>query len=111
MPPFKSLMLAGSTALLLSLTPLASHAAEGELNQQLAAARQEGSIWTAFVLNRHLNPFQLDIAVEDGRARLGGRVEGALQRAARPRTQCVRGLGGCRAHKSGDVHATVIFAS
>ncbi|RMH83264.1 BON domain-containing protein [Pseudomonas sp. AOB-7] len=80
MPPFKTLMLAGSTALLLSLTPLASHAAETELSQQLAAARQEGSIWTAFALNRHLNPFRLDIAVEDGRARLEGRVESAVQK-------------------------------
>ncbi|MFI8746207.1 BON domain-containing protein [Pseudomonas sp. NPDC077186] len=80
MPPFKTLMLAGSTALLLSLTPLASQAAEGELSQQLAAARQEGSIWTAFALNRHLNPFRLDIAVEDGRARLEGRVESAVQK-------------------------------
>jgi osmotically-inducible protein OsmY len=80
MPPFNTLMLAGSTVLLLSLTPLASHAGEGELSQQLAAARQEGSIWTAFALNRHLNPFRLDIAVDDGRARLGGRVESAVQK-------------------------------
>ena len=35
MPPFKPLMLAASTALLLGLTPLASQAAEGALAAQL----------------------------------------------------------------------------
>ena len=65
MPPFKPLLLAAGTALMLGLTPLASHAAEDQLSAQLEAARQEGSIWTAFALNRHLNPFKLDIDVED----------------------------------------------
>lgn len=63
MPPFKPLLLAAGTALMLGLTPVASHAAEGQLSAQLDAARQEGSIWTAFALNRHLNPFKLDIDV------------------------------------------------
>ena len=66
MPPFKPLLLATSAALMLSLTPLASQAADGQLAAQLAAARQEGSIWTAFALNRHLNPFKLDIEVVRG---------------------------------------------
>ncbi|MDR8013462.1 BON domain-containing protein [Ectopseudomonas guguanensis] len=80
MPPFKPLMLAASTALLLGLTPLASQATEGALAAQLDAARQEGSIWTAFALNRHLNPFKLEIGVEDGVATLGGKVENEVQK-------------------------------
>ncbi|HEY1027765.1 MAG TPA: BON domain-containing protein [Pseudomonas sp.] len=80
MPPFKPLLLAAGTALMLGLTPMASHAAEGQLTSQLEAARQEGSIWTAFALNRHLNPFKLDIEVEDGKARLSGQVESDVQK-------------------------------
>ncbi len=80
MPPFKPLLLATSAALMLSLTPLASQAADGQLAAQLAAARQEGSIWTAFALNRHLNPFRLDIEVEAGEATLTGKVENAVQK-------------------------------
>ena len=80
MPPFKPLLLAAGTALMLGLTPLASHAAEGQLSAQLDAARQEGSIWTAFALNRHLNPFKLDIDVEDGSATLSGKVENDVQK-------------------------------
>ena len=80
MPPFKPLLLAAGTALMLGLTPLASHAAEGQLSAQLDAARQEGSIWTAFALNRHLNPFKLDIDVEDGAATLNGKVENDVQK-------------------------------
>ncbi|MFV3093111.1 BON domain-containing protein [Pseudomonas sp. GW6] len=80
MPPFKPLLLAAGTALMLGLTPVASHAAEGQLSEQLDAARQEGSIWTAFALNRHLNPFKLDIDVEDGAATLNGKVENDVQK-------------------------------
>lgn len=78
MLPFKSLLLAA--ALSLSLAPLVTQAATQPLTEQLQAARQEGSIWTAFALNRHLNPFKLDIAVEDGRATLSGRVESEVQK-------------------------------
>lgn len=80
MPSLKFLMLASSTALLIGLAPPAVHAAEGGLSGQLQSARQEGSIWTAFALNRHLNPFDLEIAVENGKARLQGRVESEVQR-------------------------------
>ena len=80
MPPFKPLLLAAGTALMLGLTPVASHAAEGQLSAQLDAARQEGSIWIAFALNRHLNPFKLDIDVEDGAATLNGKVENDVQK-------------------------------
>ena len=60
MPPFKFPLLAGATALLLSLAPLVAQAAAQPLAE--------------------LNPFKLDIAVEDGRARLSGRVESAVQK-------------------------------
>ncbi|MGG2398515.1 BON domain-containing protein [Pseudomonas sp. SH1-B] len=80
MPPFKPLLLATSTALMLSLTPLVSQAEDGQLVSQLDAARQEGSIWTAFALNRHLNPFKLDIDVEEGEATLTGQVENDVQK-------------------------------
>ena len=80
MPPFKPFLLAAGTALMLGVTPVASHAAEGQLSAQLDAARQEGSIWTAFALNRHLNPFNLDIDVEDGKAALSGKVESEVQK-------------------------------
>ncbi|WP_341780707.1 BON domain-containing protein [Ectopseudomonas mendocina] len=80
MPPFKPLMLAVSTTLLLGLLPLASQAAEAAPAAQLEAARQEGSIWTAFALNRHLNPFKLKVEVEDGVATLDGKVENDVQK-------------------------------
>jgi osmotically-inducible protein OsmY len=66
--------------MLIGATPLVAHAAETELEQQLVSARQEGSIWTAFALNRHLNPFKLSIDVKDGRATLNGTVESGVQK-------------------------------
>jgi len=75
--PLKMLVLATVSAGLLGLTPLA---AGGDLASQLREARQEGSIWTAFALNRHLSPFSIDVDVEDGRALLSGRVESEVER-------------------------------
>ncbi|MGP0174841.1 BON domain-containing protein [Pseudomonas sp. NCHU5208] len=80
MPRFKPLLPTVTLALVLGTLPLAGHAAEAGLQQQLVAARQEGSIWTAFALNRHLNPFKLDIEVDDGRVTLSGRVESEVQK-------------------------------
>ncbi|VXD03869.1 Osmotically-inducible protein OsmY, contains BON domain [Pseudomonas sp. 8Z] len=80
MPRFNSLLPALTLALVFGTAPLASHAAETELEQQLVAARQEGSIWTAFALNRHLNPFKLKVDVKDNRATLNGRVESNVQK-------------------------------
>ncbi|WP_277373461.1 BON domain-containing protein [Pseudomonas sp. AA-38] len=80
MPRFKPLLPTVTLALVLGTLPLAGHAAEAGLEQQLVAARQEGSIWTAFALNRHLNPFKLDIEVDDGRVTLSGRVESEVQK-------------------------------
>ena len=80
MPRVPSLLSALTLAMLIGGTPLVAHAAETELEQQLVSARQEGSIWTAFALNRHLNPFKLSIDVKDGRATLSGRVESDVQK-------------------------------
>lgn len=80
MPRLPSLLSALTLAMLIGGTPLVAHAAETELEQQLVSARQEGSIWTAFALNRHLNPFKLSIDVKDGRTTLSGRVESGVQK-------------------------------
>lgn len=80
MPRVPSLLSALTLAMLIGATPLVAHAAETELEQQLVSARQEGSIWTAFALNRHLNPFKLSIDVKDGRATLSGHVESDVQK-------------------------------
>lgn len=80
MPRVPSLLSALTLAMLIGGTPLVAHAAETELEQQLVSARQEGSIWTAFALNRHLNPFKLSIDVKDGRATLNGSVESDVQK-------------------------------
>lgn len=80
MPPLKTLVLALATTGFIGLTPLAAQAEPEAVAQQLTEARQEGSIWTAFALNRHLNPFPLKVQVEDGRAILTGRVETPVER-------------------------------
>jgi osmotically-inducible protein OsmY len=80
MPPLKKLALATATTIALGLTPLMASAAQNDLPTQLAEARQEGSIWTAFVLNRHLSPFKIDVHVEQGTAVLKGKVENQVDR-------------------------------
>lgn len=79
MHQLKSLALATGTALLIGVAPM--HAmADGDLSAQLREARQEGSIWTAITLNRHLNPFTIDVDVENGTAILTGQVESDIDR-------------------------------
>lgn len=80
MHQLKTLALATATAGLIGLTPFSAFAAEGDASRELSEARQEGSIWTAFALNRHLNPFTLDVDVENGSAKLTGTVENAVER-------------------------------
>lgn len=71
--------LAGAICAVITLAPLAQ-AAEGDLQQQLSDARQQGAIDTAFALNRHLNPFDIAVQVEQGRVSLSGTVENAAER-------------------------------
>lgn len=76
MNKLKTIALATATASLMGMMPLAAHAADGDLTE----ARQEGSIWTAIALNRHLNPFTIDVDVESGVATLSGEVESDVDR-------------------------------
>lgn len=76
----KKIAIATATASVLALSPLAVHAAEGDISRQLTEARQEGSVWTAFALNRHLSPFTIDVDVEGGVATLTGEVESDVER-------------------------------
>jgi osmotically-inducible protein OsmY len=80
MHKLKALALATASASLIAFMPLAAHAEQGDLSSQLSEARQEGSIWTAFALNRHLSPFKIDVDVENGKALLTGSVETAVER-------------------------------
>lgn len=80
MHPLKKLALATATVTVLGLNPLMASAAQGDLPSQLAEARQEGSIWTAFALNKHLSPFKIDVSVEQGTATLKGKVENEVDR-------------------------------
>jgi osmotically-inducible protein OsmY len=80
MKTLKTFALASAAAALLLLQSGPSLAAEGSLASQLQAARQEGSIWTAFALNRHLSPFKLGVVVRQGTATLSGSVENEVDR-------------------------------
>jgi osmotically-inducible protein OsmY len=80
MHPLKKLALATAAVTALGLNPLMASAAQGDLPSQLAEARQEGSIWTAFALNKHLSPFKIDVSVEQGTALLKGKVENQVDR-------------------------------
>ncbi|MBV7562854.1 BON domain-containing protein [Pseudomonas sp. sia0905] len=71
--------LAMAIAGLITLAPLAQ-AAEGDLARQLSDARQQGAIDTAFALNRHLDPFAIEVSVEDGVVTLKGAVENPAER-------------------------------
>ncbi|NQD96043.1 BON domain-containing protein, partial [Pseudomonas sp. CrR25] len=75
-----TLALATVTAGLFGLAPAYAHADEGELSRRLSDARQEGSLWTLYALNRHLNPFDIDVDVENGRATISGSVESEVER-------------------------------
>ncbi|MCP8462470.1 BON domain-containing protein [Pseudomonas sp. ZM23] len=80
MPSSKKMLVLTLGSLLLSTQPLPGQAAESTITEQLAEARQEGSIWTAINLNRDLKPFRLSVDVEKGRALLGGKVASEEQR-------------------------------
>ena len=80
MKTLKTFALASAAAAMLLLQSGPSLAADGSLASQLQAARQEGSIWTAFALNRHLSPFKLGVVVRQGTATLSGSVENEVDR-------------------------------
>lgn len=80
MHTLKKLALATATASIVSLSPMAALADDTDISRQLGEARQEGSIWTAIALNRHLSPFSIDVEVENGTATLTGEVENDVDR-------------------------------
>lgn len=79
MHPLKNIALAVAAGLALGIAPV-TQAATGDLQSQLDEARQEGSIWTAFALNRHLSPFKISVDVEQGTATLKGKVENQVDK-------------------------------
>ena len=76
----KTLALATATAGIIALSPMTAFADDGDTSRQLSEARQEGSVVTAIALNRHLNPFKIDVEVENGTAVLTGEVESDVDR-------------------------------
>ena len=80
MHTLKKIAIATATASVLALGPMAAHAADGDISRQLTEARQEGSVWTAFALNRHLSPFTIDVDIDNGVAILTGEVESDVER-------------------------------
>lgn len=75
----KNIALATATTVLLGSHSLMAQAA-ATASGPLLEARQEGSIWTAMALNKHLSPFDIEVKVEQGTARLSGKVENEVER-------------------------------
>lgn len=80
MHKLKTLALATATAGIIALSPMTAFADNGDTSRQLSEARQEGSVVTAIALNRHLNPFKIDVDVSNGVAVLTGQVESDVDR-------------------------------
>lgn len=80
MRTLNKIVIATATISMLSLGTLSAHAADGDMSRQLTEARQEGSVWTVFALNRHLSPFAIDVDIEHGVATLTGEVESDVER-------------------------------
>lgn len=66
-----------SAAILALAAATAAPAAE---ESALKEARMEGQLWATYALNRHLNPFDIEIDVEGDTAVLKGAVEEDIQR-------------------------------
>lgn len=62
-------------ALLLVATPLRAGEADDQEPGKLEQARIEGQLWATYALNRHLNPFDIDVEVEQRTAILEGEVD------------------------------------
>lgn len=70
MPLVAAFALAGSPAM----------AEDRSAGEAVNDARLEGQLWASYALNRHLNPFDLEVDVKDGKATLKGEVEESVQR-------------------------------
>ena len=73
----KSLIVLMLTGFVLALPVQAD---DDSVMQSINDARLEGQLWTAYALNRHLSPFDIDVDVDDGEATLSGTVEESVQR-------------------------------
>ncbi len=71
------LLIAAAVATAIGATSLAS--AES-LSADISEGRKEGQIIGAYTLNRHLNPFRIDVDVEGNTALLSGEVEEAVDK-------------------------------
>ena len=83
MYPMKKLVLAMTAAGMLGLSPLYIQAAEANpsaVNTQLSEVAKEGKVWGVIALNRHLNPFGINLDVKDSTATLTGSVESDIDR-------------------------------
>lgn len=61
--------------------PVMAHEEDDKsVDQKLTEARLEGQLWTAYSLNRHLNPFDLGVEVDGDTAILTGDVEDPVQK-------------------------------
>ena len=76
----KSTIAATVMTVSLAATPVSFAGAESEYSGELKDAWIDGKIETAFVLNRHLNPFTIDTSVKNGVAYLEGTVESDIDR-------------------------------
>lgn len=79
MHPLKNLAVLTMAVALLVLPALPA-LADDHARSAVAEARMEGSIATAFALNRHLNPFRIQVRVHGSTAILTGTVENDVNR-------------------------------
>lgn len=62
-------------------SPVLANDEDGKsVGQKLTEARLEGQLWATYSLNRHLNPFDLDVEVDGETAILAGKVEDPVQK-------------------------------
>lgn len=78
MQKLKTITVAIATAGMLALSPVSAMAQD--TRSEVTEARMEGSVATAFALNRHLNPFRIQVEVQDRTAILTGTVENGVSR-------------------------------
>lgn len=76
----KTLMAAAVLTACLAGAPVAQAGSENEYSGEMHDAWLDGKIETAFTLNRHLNPFQIDTDVENGMVYLDGTVPSDVDR-------------------------------
>jgi len=69
-----------TTASIIAVSPMALHAEEANMSQQLSEARYKGSVMTAIATNRNLSPFSIDVDIQGDKAVLTGEVESEVDK-------------------------------